>query len=114
MVHSAGSIFVIFLAVVDGFDKKAIKNFGFNIGFGDAATHTRGANDAKANLPMWPLSFPLTHPTALRASHEFDAYVTRTHFGVPRPSPLRRAFSRFKRRARGWAPRWLQVSRQVQ
>ena len=97
MVHSAGSIFVIFITVVDGFDTKAIKNFGFNIGFGDAVTHTRGANDAKANLPMWPLSFPLTHPTALRASHEFDAYVTRTHFGIGQRSLPRRATRKLRR-----------------
>jgi hypothetical protein len=87
-------------------------NLVSNIGFGDTATHTRSANNGKGNLPTWPLSFPLTHPAEIRAHHEFDAYVTRTHFGIPGPSAMQRAARRLKRKVRRWTAQRTRIARQ--
>jgi hypothetical protein len=82
-------------------------NLVSNIGFGDAATHTRGADDAKANLPTRSLSFPLTHPAEIRAHHEFDAHVTRTHFGIGQRTFARRASRKLRRWMERVTPRVL-------
>jgi len=72
-------------------------NLVSNIGFGAEATHTTGEGSAVANLPVAPLPPPYCAPRRLSAEPRFDDHVTRTHFGIHRPSLARRAAGRLKR-----------------
>ena len=59
-------------------------NLVSNIGFGDAATHTRRANAAAAR-PVASMSFPLVHPAAVERDGAADDYTSKLLF---RPASL--------------------------
>lgn len=52
------------------------KNLISNIGFGDFATHTNSYSKL-ADMPTYPLNFPLTHPSSLVANVVADEFVDR-------------------------------------
>lgn len=53
-------------------------NLVTNLGFDDAATHTRDGRHRFAALPSAPMAFPLNHPGAIAASADEDALAA-TH-----------------------------------
>ncbi len=57
-------------------------NFISNIGYGSDATHTTTAAPGKANLPVYPLEFPLTHPTIIAPNENADAYEAKHYRGI--------------------------------
>lgn len=58
-----------------------------NIGFGEAATHTKTAVAAMSELPRDAMEFPLKHPAYMRMNREIDAYTFRQicPWAVPEP-----------------------------
>lgn len=49
-------------------------NLVTNIGFGDDATHTTKTDNIFANIPVYPMRFPLTHPENIRVLKIYDKY----------------------------------------
>lgn len=70
------------------------RNLVSNIGFGNSATHTARRAGAGADLPRFPMSFPLRPPTVMEADRDYD----RAWFGwqVGRP-PAEAVISRAER-----------------
>jgi hypothetical protein len=64
-------------------------NLVSNIGFGDAATHTRLGSNRLARLPVQEMRFPLMHPLQVTRDEEADRFTQRTVFSSG--SFLRRA-----------------------
>lgn len=64
-------------------------NLVSNIGFGDAATHTRLGTSRLARLPVQEMRFPLAHPPEVARDEDADRYTQRTVFSSG--SFLRRA-----------------------
>jgi hypothetical protein len=58
------------------------RNLISNIGFGVGATHTTGASDV-ADLPVFTLKFPLTHPVGIFRNIRADAVNYKICFRVP-------------------------------
>jgi len=58
------------------------RNLVSNIGFGDAATHTRAFNPVAAR-PVLPLAFPLVHPGAFAQDAAADERTSRRVFRPP-------------------------------
>jgi hypothetical protein len=48
-----------------------------NIGFGQDATHTVGAESKLANIPSGPIALPLVHPASVAASTYADQWTSR-------------------------------------
>jgi len=66
-----------------------VGNLVTNLGFGDAATHTRNAKDERANRSAVPVRFPLVHPDSTSLSREFgSAYWAGIRNAPPSPPPL--------------------------
>jgi hypothetical protein len=53
-----------------------------NIGFGQNATHTKGASELE-NLPTTPIKFPLSHPIGVFKSLQADRFSENMCFSVP-------------------------------
>lgn len=53
-----------------------------NIGFGESATHTKQQKHKSANLPTYPIEFPLTHPDKKTTNQIADDYTMKQFFGV--------------------------------
>ncbi len=47
-------------------------NLVTNIGYGEDATHTKNPNSRWANLPTFPMQFPLSHPKAMNRNQQAD------------------------------------------
>lgn len=66
-----------------------------NIGFGEEATHTKGAFAKKLQLPFDSMSFPLIEPCGLAVDRDFDRCVyLKTFKGVNLPQKITRKFQR--------------------
>lgn len=50
-------------------------NLVSNIGFGNSGTHPSSEEHPYANMPSYPLEFPLVHPQQVALSVDFDNYV---------------------------------------
>jgi hypothetical protein len=46
-----------------------------NIGFGEAATHTKNPDDVRSNLPQHSMLFPLEEPKELGIDREYGRQV---------------------------------------
>lgn len=55
-------------------------NLVSNIGFGDAATHTRLGSSRLARLPVHEMSFPLSHPPEVARNEEADRFTQHSVF----------------------------------
>ncbi len=55
-------------------------NLVSNIGFGDTATHTKNSDSTAANIPTFPIQFPLRHPPYMVRHRDADQYTFDTHF----------------------------------
>jgi len=53
-----------------------------NLGFGSAATHTKGVDRSLANLPIADLSFPLNHPESVVGNIDADNYIKKIELAV--------------------------------
>lgn len=58
-------------------------NLVSNIGFGDAATHTKKGDSRIANLPTAAMKFPLRHPPYMVRHLEADRFTFKTVFQPP-------------------------------
>jgi hypothetical protein len=54
-----------------------------NIGFNERGTHTRETTD-QANMPLYPMHFPLVHPKELIINRKVDALFYRYSIGIDR------------------------------
>lgn len=70
------------------------QNLVSNIGFGAGATHTRETHPL-ADLPVFPMNFPLVHPPAIARDAAADERTSRRVFR--RPSLPARAWRRLGR-----------------
>jgi hypothetical protein len=59
-------------------------NMVSNIGFGPEALNTKNPEDEGANVPAFPLPFPLVHPHAILPNRASDAYSFRYAFHINR------------------------------
>lgn len=71
-------------------------NLVSNIGFGEAATHTRDAGARYASLKTDAIEFPLRHPERAVEDQDADRHTFRTMF-VPHESIMRRVVRRCKK-----------------
>ncbi|MDD3877994.1 MAG: nucleotide-diphospho-sugar transferase [Bacteroidales bacterium] len=58
-----------------------------NIGFGNESTHTANVNNRMANLPTYPMAFPLKHPEKIEINEIADNYTFNNIF---KPSMLKK------------------------
>jgi len=58
------------------------KNLVSNIGFSKEATHTKEYNDLLAELPVYPIDYPLIHPKKIVSNFEADFFTTENIFNV--------------------------------
>ncbi len=56
-----------------------VHNLVSNIGFDERATHTSTITDGRANRPVRPMPFPLSHPETIEASKRLDDDYERRH-----------------------------------
>jgi hypothetical protein len=61
-------------------------NLVSNIGFGDEATHTRGATNRLANLPRSEMIFPLKYPPCIVRDRDADGIIFEQTMLPPAPS----------------------------
>jgi len=67
----------------DGLCIAPCRNLVTNIGFGEDATHTSTTKNSRwANLPTFPVQFPMKHPTKVAIDHKADAFLYRHFFGI--------------------------------
>ena len=57
-------------------------NLVSNIGFGEGAHHTSGAENPLAKLPTPGMRFPLRHPESFGRDEEADAHTAGLFFGA--------------------------------
>lgn len=72
-------------------------NLVSNIGWGEAATHTKDPNNRAAFLATFAMDFPLRHPSAITIDREADNFTFATQFAdqpATRFARLRRRLSR--------------------
>ncbi len=64
-------IFFLFggLSVIPG------RNLISNIGFGPDSVNTKDVNSENANLPTYPMQFPLRHPSKVEVDFQADKYI---------------------------------------
>jgi hypothetical protein len=55
-----------------GYTVVPAKNLVSNIGFGEGATHTDNSSNRFANMPAFPMNFPLRVPAAVEADTNYD------------------------------------------
>jgi hypothetical protein len=73
------------LAIIPG------ANLISNIGHGPDATHFHDPNSRFANMPTYPLLFPLRHPRAVVRNYEADVFIQELLFGeIVEESPLKK------------------------
>ena len=60
------------------------RNMVTNIGFDMRATHSKHANNAGANLPRYPMEFPLVHPKYVVPNAVNDAYTYKHELDINR------------------------------
>jgi len=70
------------------------RNLVKNIGFNSEATHTSNPDPVKANLPMYSIDFPLTHPQKIFPDENFDLFVGKHWFAETWISILKNALLR--------------------
>jgi hypothetical protein len=61
-------------------------NLVSNIGFGEAATHTKTLKDRLANLPLHEMIFPLQHPLRVARDQKIDQMIFEQMIGASRPA----------------------------
>jgi hypothetical protein len=71
-------------------------NLVTNIGWGNGATHTSDPRNLAANLPRFPMAFPLVHPPQVVAHAEADRYTFEHVFGSPQLSLYQRVGRRLR------------------
>jgi hypothetical protein len=65
------------------------QNLVTNIGFDAAGTHAKHANNPGANLPRYPLEFPLSHPKFVLPDASNEAYTFRYELDINRRTKQR-------------------------
>ena len=58
------------------------KNLISNIGFDERATHTINSNSRDVNLSIYPMEFPLKHPSEININYRADHYTSENHYGL--------------------------------
>lgn len=76
-------------------------NLVSNIGWGEAATHTKDPNNPAAFLPTFAMDFPLRHPSAITIDREADNFTFATLFADLPATPFARLRRRLSRAIRG-------------
>ena len=56
-------------------------NLVSNIGFGNDSTHTADPTSSIANLPTFPIAFPLQHPGYVIRNYEADQFLSKIYLG---------------------------------
>ncbi|HEX6044448.1 MAG TPA: hypothetical protein VFZ22_08165 [Pyrinomonadaceae bacterium] len=76
-------------------------NLVSNIGWGEAATHTKDPNNPAAFLATFAMDFPLRHPSAITIDREADNFTFATQFADRPATPFARLRWRLSRAIRG-------------
>lgn len=72
-------------------------NLVSNIGFGPDATHTTDLGSGLANMPVYPMRFPLRHPSAIGAARVAQEFTLNSVFGLDQASTYTRVAARARR-----------------